>query len=100
LAAITVFDDALPAPYAEVTFGSGEVASLTLDRGGLTIKETSTGRVVFTVGPAAVSEICAAMLNTRAPSDVTPLRMLVTLVAQMRSVDEVGNAFKRATAPP
>lgn len=98
MATISLYNDALPTPHAEVTFNSGEKVALTLERDGQLIKSVATKAILFRADPATVSEICSAMLNSRGPSDLTPLRVLTTLVAQMCSPVDVGKAFKAAVA--
>lgn len=98
MATISLYHDALPNPHAEVTFGSGEKIALTLDRDGLIITSVVTKAVLFKADPATVSEIYSAMLPPNGPPGLTPLRLITTLVSQLRSLKEVSQAFKQAAA--
>lgn len=96
MATVSAFDDGLPTPHAEVTFGNGEKVSLLLERGGLTISNIASGTTLYRANPETVAGLCAALANGPAPFEASPLKLLVAIVAQMQSAADVHNAFQAA----
>ena len=98
MSTVSAFHDGFPTPNAEVTFDNGERVSLMLERGGLMIKNVVSGAVLYKTDSGTVAKLCAALANGRAPLEASPLKLLVTIVAQMHSAGDVGKAFKTAGA--
>lgn len=98
MATVSAFHDGLPTPNAEVTFDNGERVSLMLERGGLIIKDVASSKILYRTDSGTVAKLCAALANTQAPLEATPLKLLVAIVAQMHAAADVGKAFKAADA--
>jgi hypothetical protein len=87
-------------PYAEIVLDNGDRVVLTLDNGGLTIRQiwSADSKILFQGNPATVAHFCTALVTaTRAP-DPTPLQTLVAAVVQIASAELVAKAFHDATA--
>ena len=93
--AVISFRDDGKRPKAEVVLSNGERLELVLDRTGLSIKHAS-GPDLFQTSPDIVARICAGVVSSA--TDTTPLKILVGLVVQLRSADEVRRAFSEAAA--
>ena len=98
MATVSAFHDGFPTPNAEVTFDNGERVSLMLERGGLTIKNVASSAMLYRTDSGTVAKLCAALANSRAPLEASPLKLLVTVVAQMHSAADVAGAFTAAGA--
>src|SRR5262245_2828123 len=87
-------------PHAEIALHNGDHVFLALDRAGLTMTQINAPGhpVLFQAGPSVVSHICACLVGWPSGPDVTPLRVVVAIVLQLRSADELRRAFNEAAA--
>src|SRR5882757_7876271 len=87
-------------PRAEVALPNRDHVLLTLDRDGLAITRLAGperfAEVLFQADADVVSRICAGLYSLETTPKPTPLRILVAMVVQLGSADDVGKAFREA----
>ena len=89
-------------PYCEVALDNGDTVLVRLDERGATIerqaKNAGPSERLFQASPDVVTDLCLLLIGNAAAPKSTPLDLLVSIVSQMRSADDVRVAFKQASA--
>jgi len=97
-ATIITYNDKFPTPHGEVKFDNGESVHLGLNRQGLVIKRiVPAGKpedILFRGSPDLVGRLIAGLVDD---AEASPLQILLTIVTQLNSADEVRQAFQHAT---
>ncbi|MCB2108785.1 MAG: hypothetical protein KDE14_13840 [Rhodobacteraceae bacterium] len=96
---VVTYNDKTATPSSEIALANGDHVVLELARDGLTIKRVAAGvmgETIFQADPRTVADLCTAMVDVQAVPDPSPLRVLTTVVSQMRSAADVARAFSAA----
>ena len=87
-------------PYCEVALDGGDRVVLRLDRGGAVIERQASGatpaEVLFHGDAGLVEDICVALRDPASRGKTTPLDLLLSVVTQLRSAEDIRNAFGAA----
>lgn len=87
-------------PFCEVALDNGDRVQLQLDKAGVLIeRQALEGRpteILFKGDPDLVTSMCVALLGKTPASNTTPLDLLISIVTQIPSANEVREAFRAA----
>lgn len=97
-ATIVSYNDKFPTPHGEVKFDNGESVHLGLSRQGLVITRVAQAgkpeEVLFRGSPDLVARLIGGLVDD---AEASPLQILMTIVTQLTSAEEVRQAFRHAT---